>query len=176
MNRLVTDMLFLAQADSHSVVLAATPVDLATLAHEIAEYMELPAEERGMTFCISGHATVAGDPALEAKSAGDQAEALMKTLNIDWVTFEGERMVYCSEKPKQHFYLIKEAMIKKLRYNPEVRRVLLATGNLKLKPDHHAEGCKAPEWKYYDLWMEIRKDVMRGRILAPLMLQNSEPF
>lgn len=64
MNRLVTDMLFLAQADSHSVVLAATPVDLATLAHEIAEYMELPAEERGMTFFISGRATVAGDPAL----------------------------------------------------------------------------------------------------------------
>jgi len=64
MNRLVTDMLFLAQAESHSVVLAATRVDLATLAHEIAEYMELPAEERSMTFCITGHATVAGDPAL----------------------------------------------------------------------------------------------------------------
>lgn len=64
MNRLVSDMLFLAQADSHSIVLVATPVDLATLAREVAEYMELPAEERGMAFSISGHATVAGDPAL----------------------------------------------------------------------------------------------------------------
>ncbi|MBA2404967.1 MAG: hypothetical protein H0V66_09370 [Bdellovibrionales bacterium] len=79
-------------------------------------------------------------------------------------------MTYCSEKPDDHFYLIREAMIKKLRYNPEVRRVLLATGNLKLKPDHHAEACQAPEWKYYQLWMGIRRDVMRGQILAPVML------
>ena len=62
-----------------------------------------------------------------------------------------------------------EAMVKKLRYNPEVRRVMLATGDLKLKPDHHEEACLAPEWKYYKLWMEIRKEVMRGRILAPVM-------
>jgi predicted NAD-dependent protein-ADP-ribosyltransferase YbiA (DUF1768 family) len=113
---------------------------------------------------------VAGMSSFEAKSAGDKGDAVMKSLKIDWVTFEGEKMTYCSEKPRDHFYLIKEAMIKKLRYNPEVRRVLLATGNLKLKPDHHEEECTAPEWKYYELWMDIRQDVMRGRILAPIML------
>lgn len=64
LNRLVADMLFLAQADNTSVELAATPVDLATLAHEIAEYMELPAEEHGITIHVSGHATVSADPAL----------------------------------------------------------------------------------------------------------------
>lgn len=113
---------------------------------------------------------VASMSSFEAKAAGDQGEKAMTALNIDWVTFEGERITYCSEKPRDHFFLIKEAMIKKLRYNPEVRRVLLATGNLKLKPDHHEEECNAPEWKYYQLWMDIRKDVMRGRILAPVML------
>ena len=58
------------------------------------------------------------------------------------------------------------AMIKKLRYNREFRRVLLATGQLKLKPDHTEGECHAPEWKYYELWMDIRKDVMRGKGLA----------
>ena len=112
---------------------------------------------------------VAAMAGFEAKTAGDQAEAIMRAQNIDWVTFEGKRMTYCSEKPGDHFFLIREAMIKKLRYNSEVRRVLLATGNLKLKPDHHEEACSAPEWKYYKLWEDIRRDVMRGRILAPVM-------
>lgn len=113
---------------------------------------------------------VAGMTAFAAKKARDQASEILKVLGIDWVTFEGERMTYCSEKPRDHYFLIKEAMIKKLRYNPEVRRVLLSTGNLKLMPDHHEEECKAPEWKYYEIWMDIRQDEMRGRILAPIML------
>ena len=108
--------------------------------------------------------------AFEAKAAGDEASRIMQSLNIDWVSFEGKKMTYCSEKPGEHFFLIKEAMIKKLRYNPEVRRVLLATGQLKLKPDHTEGECQAPEWKYYELWMDIRKDVMRGKAMAQFML------
>jgi len=64
LNRLVTDMLFLAHADSTSFVLAAKPVNFATLAKEIADFMELPAEERGMSFQISGNATVTVDASL----------------------------------------------------------------------------------------------------------------
>ncbi len=112
---------------------------------------------------------VAAMTAFEAKAAGDQASEIMKGLNIDWVTLAGKSMIYCSEKPGEHFYLIKDAMVKKLRYNYEVRRVLMATGYLKLKPDHHEEGCKAPEWKYYQLWMDIRQDIQRSLWLAPNM-------
>ena len=57
-----------------------------------------------------------------------------------------------------HYRLIKEAMREKLLQNSEVKRILLATGNLILKPDHHNEGCQAPEWKYYELWMELRAE------------------
>jgi len=64
LNRLVTDMLFLAHADSTSFVLAAKPVDFATLAIEIADFMELPAEDRGMSFQISGNATLTVDASL----------------------------------------------------------------------------------------------------------------
>jgi predicted NAD-dependent protein-ADP-ribosyltransferase YbiA (DUF1768 family) len=113
---------------------------------------------------------VAAMTAFEAKAAGDEASRIMQSLSIDWVSFEGKKMTYCSEKPGEHFFLIKEAMIKKFRYNPEVRRVLLATGQLKLKPDHTEGECQAPEWKYYELWMIIRKDVMRGKAMAQFML------
>ena len=106
----------------------------------------------------------------EAKAAGDAAEKIMLEQKIDWVTFEGEKMTYCSPKKEQHFFLIREVMIKKLRYNPEVRRVLLGTGDLKLKPDHQEEACKAPEWKYYEMWEQLRKEVKRGQHLAPIML------
>ena len=51
-------------------------------------------------------------------------------------------------------------MIIKLRYHPEVRRVLLATGSLKLKTDHpQKEECMAQEWKDYQLWMDIGRDL-----------------
>lgn len=103
---------------------------------------------------------VAAMVAFEAKDAGSVGEKLMAQLGIDWVTFEGESMVYCSVEKGLHYQLIKEAMIEKFNQNPEVKRILKATGNLILKPDHHAEGCQAPEWKYYQLWMEIRAELI----------------
>jgi predicted NAD-dependent protein-ADP-ribosyltransferase YbiA (DUF1768 family) len=103
---------------------------------------------------------VAAMVAFEAKSAGSIGEKLMEQLGIDWVTFENESMVYCSVEKGLHYQLIKEAMIEKLQQNPEVKRILKATGDLILRPDHHAEGCQAPEWKYYQVWMEIRAELI----------------
>ena len=40
-------------------------------------------------------------------------------------------------EPGEHYDLIVEATREKVRQNPEVKRVLLATGDLVLKPDHH---------------------------------------
>lgn len=98
--------------------------------------------------------------AFEAKNAGSIGEKMMEQLGIDWVTFEGQQMVYCSVEKGLHYQLIKEAMIEKFNQNAEVKRILKLTGNLILKPDHHAEGCQAPEWKYYELWMEIRSEMI----------------
>jgi hypothetical protein len=81
----------------------------------------------------------------------------MKELGIDWVTFEGVPLVYCSTIPGKHYRLIKEAMVEKLQQNPQVKQILMKTGDLILRPDHHAEGCQAPEWKYYQLWKDIRE-------------------
>ncbi len=104
---------------------------------------------------------VAAMVAFEAKNAGSVGEKMMKELGIDWVTFEGEQMTYCSLEKGLHYKLIVDAMRAKLEQNPEVKRILLATGDLILKPDHHAEGCKAPEWAYYQVWMDLRAELQK---------------
>lgn len=97
--------------------------------------------------------------AFTAKDAGKIGEEKMKELGIDWVTYQGQQMVYCSVVKGFHYELIKRAMWEKVNQNAEVKRILLQTGDLILRPDHHAEGCPAPEWRYYDVWMEIRNQL-----------------
>jgi predicted NAD-dependent protein-ADP-ribosyltransferase YbiA (DUF1768 family) len=62
----------------------------------------------------------------------------------------------------EHYRLIVQAMRAKLAQNPEVRRILLATGNLTLLPDHIQEAHAPPEWAYFTIWMEIRSELRRG--------------
>jgi hypothetical protein len=43
-----------------------------------------------------------------------------------------------------------------VRQNPEVRKVLLATGDLTLKPDHYQEPDAPAAWRYYEILTELR--------------------
>ena len=105
---------------------------------------------------------VAQMTAFEAKRAGALAEQNMERMGIGWVTFEGRRFVYRSARPGKHYRLIVEAMREKVRQNPGVKQVLLATGDLILKPDHHEEAGACPEWRYCEIWMRIRAELRRG--------------
>lgn len=102
---------------------------------------------------------VAQMTAFEAKSAGTLAEENMRRMGIDWVTFEGKRLKYRSQKPGEHYRLIVEATRAKVAQNPEVKKVLLATGDLTLKPDHYGEKNAPPEWRYYEILMIIRREL-----------------
>lgn len=104
-------------------------------------------------------AQVAQLTAFEAKDAGSIGSKYMKELKIDWVSFEGEVFPYCSLTKGVHYQIIREAMQEKLKQNPEVKRILLATGDLILRPDHINDGCQAPEWNYHELWMELRAEI-----------------
>jgi predicted NAD-dependent protein-ADP-ribosyltransferase YbiA (DUF1768 family) len=115
---------------------------------------KVPASEWGHT-----RDEVAGMTAFVAKQAGDRGEKIAAKLGIDWVSFEGHAFPYRSATPGEHYRLIRAAMVEKLRQNPEVRRVLLATGDLVLKPDHHGETNPPPEWLYYSIWMELRAKI-----------------
>ena len=99
--------------------------------------------------------------AFEAKRAGDLASENMKRLGIAWVSFEGKRMEYRPVAPGEHYHLIVAATREKVRQNPEVQRVLLATGDLILKPDHHQEANAPAAWRYYEILTKIRDELKR---------------
>jgi len=99
----------------------------------------------------------------EAKKAGDLASANMKKMGIDWVTFEGKQMPYKSAKPGEHYRIIVEATREKVRQNPKIERVLLATGDLALKPDHHQSPDSPAAWRYYEILTEIRDELKQKK-------------
>ena len=104
---------------------------------------------------------VAHMTAFEAKEAGTAAEENMRKMGIGWVTFEGHRMLYRSQAKGEHFRLIVAAMRAKLEQNRQVREILFATGDLILRPDHIEEPDAPPEWRYCDIWMQIRSELAR---------------
>ncbi len=122
-------------------------------------YPEGPDDPRarfsGITWPITRD-SVARMVAFEAKQAGALAEQNMKRMGIGWVTFEGRRFAYRSARPGRHYRLIVAAMREKVRQNPEVKHVLLATGDLVLKPDHQQEPDAPVEWRYCEILMRIR--------------------
>lgn len=99
--------------------------------------------------------------AFEAKHAGDLGEENMAKMGIGWVSFEGKRFEYKAKEPGEHHRLILAAMREKLRQNPDVQKVLLSTGDLILKPDHHQSPDDPPEWRYFDIWMQLRAELQQ---------------
>jgi predicted NAD-dependent protein-ADP-ribosyltransferase YbiA (DUF1768 family) len=94
-----------------------------------------------------------------AKHAGDLADANMAKMGITWVSFEGKRMEYRAPGESDFYKLIVAATQEKVRQNPNVQKVLLATGNLILKPDHYQEPKATAAWRYYDILMQIRTEL-----------------
>jgi len=99
----------------------------------------------------------------EAKAAGNFANANMNQLGIDWVTFEGKRLTYKPQVPGAHYRLIVDATWEKVRQNPEVKKVLLATGDLMLKPDHRQEPDAPAAWHYCEILMSIRSQLQKEK-------------
>jgi D-alanyl-D-alanine carboxypeptidase len=124
-------------------------------------YPEGPRDARAVSGIAWPHTRpeVAQMTAFEAKDAGTVAEENMRKLGIDWVTFEGKRIPYRSPAKGEHHRLVVAAMRAKLEQNPKVRELLLATGTLILRPDHIAEPDAPPEWRYNEIWMEIRREL-----------------
>jgi hypothetical protein len=104
---------------------------------------------------------VAEMSSFEAKSAGTLAEENMKKMGIGWVTFEGRQIEYRPAKAGEHYSLIVDATWEKVRQNPEVKKVLLATGDLVLKPDHHQEPNAPAAWRYYEILSQIRAELQK---------------
>ena len=104
---------------------------------------------------------VAEMTSFEAKSAGTLAEENMKKMGIGWVTFEGREIEYRPAVAGEHCRLIVAATWEKVRQNPEVKKILLATGDLILKPDHHQEADPPAAWRYFEILTEIRSALQK---------------
>ena len=109
--------------------------------------------------------------AFEAKHAGDLAEENMRMMKIGWVSFEGKRFAYRTKEPGRHYRLIVAATWAKVNQNPDVKKVLLSTGDLVLKPDHHQEPNAPAAWRYFEIWMKIRKELSHFSHLTQSMTQ-----
>jgi predicted NAD-dependent protein-ADP-ribosyltransferase YbiA (DUF1768 family) len=97
----------------------------------------------------------------DAKGAGTLAEENMKKMGITWVTFDGKQIEYRPAAPGEHYRVILAATWEKVWQNPEVRKVLLATGNLVLRPDHIQEVDAPAAWRYDEILTHIRTELQR---------------
>lgn len=99
----------------------------------------------------------------EAKAAGTLAEENMRKMGISWVTFERRQIEYRPVAPGQgpHYELIVAATWAKVQQNPDVKRTLLATGDLVLKPDHHQEPNAPAAWRYFEILTHIRAELQK---------------
>ncbi len=98
----------------------------------------------------------------DAKAAGNRASDNMRAMGFDWVTFEGRRMKYWTPEKGEHYDLIVQATWEKVRQDPRVRDVLLSTGDLMLRPDHHQAAGAPPAWRYCRILMDIREALREG--------------
>jgi hypothetical protein len=133
---------------------------------QMMKYPESPQDPRATFPGLTWNYTrdqVAQLTAFEAKEAGNLAGENMKKMGIEWVTFEGKRFPYRPASPGEHCRLIVEATWDKVRQNPDVKKVLLSTGDLILKPDHHQEPNPPAAWRYYDILTGIRSRLREER-------------
>jgi len=62
----------------------------------------------------------------------------------------------------EHYDLIVEGAWAKIRQKPQARDVLLSTGDLILRPDHHQSPDAPPAWRYHEILMMIRTDLLKS--------------
>jgi predicted NAD-dependent protein-ADP-ribosyltransferase YbiA (DUF1768 family) len=106
---------------------------------------------------------VAQMSSFEANKAGALASENMTKMGITWVSFGGKHFEYKPAVPGQHYKLIVAATWAKVKQNSEVKKVLLATGDLILKPDHRQEPGAPAAWRYFEILMEIRTELQKKR-------------
>ncbi len=97
--------------------------------------------------------------AFEALKAGKAAEAIMKEKGITWVSFRGHKIEYKGKHADAYYEIIEAATRAKIDQNPKVKEVLLKTGTLTLRPDHHEDKDGTKAWKYYDIYMKLRAEL-----------------
>lgn len=103
---------------------------------------------------------VAALSGFDAKDAGNVGSKVMTDLDINWVSYKGKKVPYRVNEKGEHYDLIRKAMRAKLDQHEEVKNLLLKTGDLVLRPDHDQGDNPPPTWKYFQIWMEFRSELL----------------
>ena len=101
--------------------------------------------------------------AFEAKRAGSAASKVMQEFGINWVSHRGKKMRYRTVEKGDHFRLIVRAMRAKLAAHPYQKKLLIETHPLRLLPDHKEKPPIPPAWKYYDIWAQLRSELLKQK-------------
>lgn len=97
--------------------------------------------------------------AFEAMHAGKKASQIMKDIKVSWITFMGEKIEYKGKDSERHYEIIEAATRAKIDQNSEVKKILLSTKDLILKPDHHEDKNAQKAWHYYEIYMKLRAEL-----------------
>jgi predicted NAD-dependent protein-ADP-ribosyltransferase YbiA (DUF1768 family) len=104
---------------------------------------------------------VEAQTAFDALRSGKDAEKIMIANNIKWVSFRGLKMEYKGKDALPFYDIIEAATRAKIDQNPEVKKILLSTGDLKLRPDHHEDKDATKAYRYYDIYMKLRTELQK---------------
>jgi predicted NAD-dependent protein-ADP-ribosyltransferase YbiA (DUF1768 family) len=148
---------------------AATPIEIDGVRYaslegfwQMMKYPEGPNDPRASVPGITWPYTreqVGQLAAFEAKEAGDVGSNAMRALGINYVTYQGRELPYRIAERGEHYDLIVRATRAKLEQHPQVKALLLRTGDLVLKPDHTQGPDTPPAWKYYEIWTMLRAEL-----------------
>jgi predicted NAD-dependent protein-ADP-ribosyltransferase YbiA (DUF1768 family) len=102
--------------------------------------------------------------AFEAKRAGDEARKVFEAAKEKpFMTYRGRRFDSWGSEEDRKFHLdvIERATRAKVEQNPAVKELLLRTGELVLKPDHHQPKDAPPSFFYFEILMRLRAELRR---------------
>lgn len=102
---------------------------------------------------------VAALSGFSAFSIGKEAEKILTAQKITWVSFQGLKIDYRHRDSAAYAELIETTLRAKLDAYPKIKSLLHSTGDLKLLPDFHFDGTVPVAWRYWEMYMKLRKEM-----------------
>ena len=96
----------------------------------------------------------------KAKEAGKVANRIMKENGFNLISYSEEFFDYkdMADGSDFHYQIIFRAIREKVIQNEPIKKLLLKTGNLILRPDHY-QGARPQSYYYHDILMLIREEL-----------------
>lgn len=97
----------------------------------------------------------------DSKKAGDLANKIYKDNNFTWMNYKDHKFNYSdmAEGSDFHYELITRAIREKIKQNPGIKKLLMQTTGLILRPDHTIKDGAPASYKYHEILMKIRSEL-----------------